>query len=215
MDIQVLLSTDSAKVRRSPSLFAFYIETFVDIFGTKPSCAGCTFSKDFNKLKNHFNSLSNENNFVSLPTINKFSNMKTFKFRVPFNGILSYKKNGVMHRRYAYRADDAFIIEFLTYGSENELQERKKMFKVFPDGFGEKVSENASNEAEELVEEKPTESNVDTENINVVTDDNKDDDLTFEDSTENAEPIKETPPAPAKPAVKRTVKKKTTTRVKK
>ena len=52
MELKELVKLDSQKVRRDSNLMRLYINYFKDAFSFEPNCAGCTFSKDFKKLKN-------------------------------------------------------------------------------------------------------------------------------------------------------------------
>lgn len=61
---------------------------------------------------------------------------KTFVFRDNKVDIISYKKDKRTYRAYTNTADDEFIINWLTYGNESDLEERKKRVKTFPENFG-------------------------------------------------------------------------------
>lgn len=132
MDIQELILLNSDKVRRDSNLMAFYIESFVKAFGYKPVCTGCSFSSDWRKLVNHVNGKLN------LVTLQKSKNtMSTFKLKKVSNVILAYKKDGVTYRKYDNLLNEDFAIAYLTFGTEHEIEQRKKMFAVLPSGLGE------------------------------------------------------------------------------
>lgn len=126
MTVQQLILNNSDKVRRDSSLMAFYIECFIEAFGYKPTCTGCTFSTDWNKLVR----------FISKGetiTINQNKNiMSTFKLRKTTNTILFYKLNGRTFRKYDNKIDEAFAIAYLTHGTPEEIEQRKKLFAVLP-----------------------------------------------------------------------------------
>jgi hypothetical protein len=130
MTIQELILLNSDKVRRDSSLMAFYIEAFVSTFNYKPTCTGCSFSSDWRKLVNFVN--KNEN----LVTLQKSKNtMSTFKLKKVSNIILAYKKGGVTFRKYDNLLNEDFVIAYLTNGTEQEIEQRKKLFSVLPDAL--------------------------------------------------------------------------------
>lgn len=148
MTVQQLILNDSRKVRSSPDLMAFYIESFFEAFGYKPTCTGCTFSTDWNKLVR----------FVTkgeTPNINQYKNtMSTFKLKKTENKILFYRVNGVTVRRYDNKIDEAFAVAYLTHGTPEEIEQRKKMFAVLPNSEkGIEVVEN--NEIENSKSKEP------------------------------------------------------------
>jgi hypothetical protein len=130
MTIQELILLNSDKVRRDSSLMAFYIESFVATFNYKPTCTGCSFSSDWRKLVNHVNKKEN------LVTLQKNINtMSTFKLKKVSNVILAYKKDGATHRKYDNLLNEDFAIAYLTNGTEAEIEQRKKLFAVLPEGL--------------------------------------------------------------------------------
>ena len=132
MDIQELILLNSDKVRRDSNLMAFYIESFVKTFGYKPVCTGCSFSSDWRKLVNFVNKKEN------LVTLQKSKNtMSTFKLKKVSNVILAYKKDAVTYRKYDNLLNEDFAIAYLTFGTEADIEQRKKMFSVLPNGLGE------------------------------------------------------------------------------
>lgn len=125
-DELILLNSD--KVRRDSSLMAFYIETFFETFGYKPNCAGCTFNSDFNKLKI---ALSGKKNNLTL-TVNNTKMENTFKLKKVESKILAFKKGKVTLRLYDTNLNENFVIDFLTHGTEEEIEQRKKLFSKLP-----------------------------------------------------------------------------------
>lgn len=125
-DELILLNSD--KVRRDSSLMAFYIEAFFETFGYKPNCAGCTFNSDFNKLKV---ALSRGEKSLNLNIKNtKMEN--TFKLKKVEGKILSFKKDKVTHRLYDTHLNEAFVKDYLKFGTEEEIESRKKLFSKLP-----------------------------------------------------------------------------------
>ena len=124
-----LIAKGKDKVRRDSNLMRIYITLFTEQFGFAPVCAGCSFSSDWTK-------------FVGGPlkqsiTLNqqKYMNV-TFKLKRNTSDILSYRMdvNGKpkTFRTYANKMNEVFAINFLTFGSKEEIAERKKLFAVEP-----------------------------------------------------------------------------------
>lgn len=123
MDIQEFILIDKNKVRRDSNLMSLYLDFFEKTFNTKPNCAGCSFGTDWNKLVSFYSKKS-----VTLPKQKVMSEITIKKIT---GQILSYKKDGKTYRRYDNVLYDDFIKEYLTYGTDEELSERKKLFN-FP-----------------------------------------------------------------------------------
>ncbi len=151
MTSQQLILINSDKVRRDSSLMAFYIECFIEAFGYKPTCTGCTFSSDWNKLVRFINKGETVN------AINQNKNtMNTFKLKKTENKIHAYKFDNKVYRKYDNKFDEAFAVGFLTNGTEAEITERKKLFAVLPDAFKNEIevveTNNEETEGEEITE---------------------------------------------------------------
>lgn len=136
------------EVRGNSSLMLDYIQLYKEVYGKELNCASCTFKSDFTRLKQHL-----ANNKQS--TNNSIMGFKIKKRNV----ILSYKKDGLTYRKYDNIANDQFLSEFLTHGTSEELEERRKLFTSIPDDFEATKKENEVNEVEEIkevvTEEKP------------------------------------------------------------
>lgn len=124
MTIEELILVDRHKVRRDSNLMSLYIGFFKQTFNYLPSCAGCTFESDWNKLKSYH---SKKNSLT--PNSKVMSNNITIK-KVQ-GKILAYQKDGKTYRLYDNILTDAFIKEYIANGTDEEKAERKKMF-VFP-----------------------------------------------------------------------------------
>lgn len=125
MQIEELVTLSSQKVRRSPDLMAIYIESFKKTFGKTPNCAGCTFSSDFIKLKNAV--------LKHKPT-KKTNQMEkqTFKLKRKLGKIHSYKKNGRTIHFYDTNMTEEIAVDYLTYGTEEQIEKRKDLFSILP-----------------------------------------------------------------------------------
>ena len=153
MDIQELILINSDKVRRDSNLMAFYIESFYTVFGTRPNCAGCTFSSDWKKFVSR---VKNSENLVTLNT--KQLKMKnTFKLKKIQNKIFAYRIEKKTFRSYDNNFTESFVKNFLTYGTPEEIEARKQLFSVLPqDEFEKEVEEIEI--VEDLANETKTES---------------------------------------------------------
>lgn len=126
MTPEELINIGATKVRNSPNLMASYIAIFTDIFGKAPNCAGCTFTKDFNTLKNHVN--KETHNLIK----SKIMKAKTFKLKKINGTIHTYKVGRTPVRMYDNRMTEAFAIAYLTNGTPEEIEARKALFSVLP-----------------------------------------------------------------------------------
>ena len=128
MDVNELIQLNSDKVRIDSNLMLFYVEAFFETFGYKPNCAGCTFNSDFIKLKT---ALHNKENVVNLT--NKTKKMEnTFKLKRIEGNILAYRKDKKTFRLYDNSLNEEFVIGFLTNGTAEEIEQRKKLFSKLP-----------------------------------------------------------------------------------
>lgn len=123
MTVEELILLDKAKVRRDSNLMHLYLEHFQTAFGRVPNCAGCSFGTDWQKLVAKYSK-----NYV---TLQKGKPMKTIQIKKIAGKILTYKKDGRTYRQYDNILTDAFIKEYISNGTEEEIAERKKMFN-FP-----------------------------------------------------------------------------------
>lgn len=128
MTTKELVSLNPKKIRNNNELMQLYIQKFEAAFSFKPNCAGCTFSKDFNKLKKHVAS-SGKPTVINL----KQETMSAYKIKPKFRAqILTYVKDKRSYRTYGRNISDQFAKEFLTHGTEEQIAERRKMFDAIP-----------------------------------------------------------------------------------
>lgn len=145
MDVQELILINSDKVRRDSNLMAFYIESFYTVFGTRPNCAGCTFSSDWKKF---VSKVKNGGNLVTLKT-KQLKMENTFKLKKIQNKIFAYRIDKKTFRSYDNNFTEEFVKNFLTFGTPEEIEVRKQLFSVLPQDEIEKEVEEI-----EVVEEK-------------------------------------------------------------
>lgn len=144
MQIEELVKLSSQKVRRDSNLMAIYIDAFKNTFGKVPNCAGCTFSADFTKLKKAV---------LKQTPIQKAKKMAdtTFKLKKKLGKIHSYKKNGRTIHFYDTNMTEEIAVEYLTYGTPEQIESRKELFAVLPKlSEKEELKSNDSQIEEEL-----------------------------------------------------------------
>lgn len=150
MDISFedLVKIGQKEVRQNPDLLKVYARIFKERFGREPDCVGCSVENDWQK-------------FVSSSpiVIKNIENMeKTFKLRdeLAIYTFREVNENGVGYpvRTYGYLMTEEFAQKYLTTGTEEEIEERKKQFKVLPN-FQEENQEENQEEKPKKKKEKP------------------------------------------------------------
>lgn len=136
MTVNELILIDKSKVRRDSNLMSLYLLHFKETFKYAPSCAGCSFASDWQKLVSFYSKKVEKK-----VTLQKENLMNTISIKRIQGKILSYKKDGRTFRQYDNILTDSFVKEYLSNGNEEEIEERKKLFN-FPDeeSLGEDVS---------------------------------------------------------------------------
>lgn len=124
MELDELLSKGAAVVRRDEKLMRLYIEYFNGAFSFTPSCAGCTFNKDFSRLKKW---AKHKNPTINIPNFSPMGQKYKIKNRHR-NDILSYSEDGRTYRMYGYRATDDFIDKYLANAGAELRAKREKKF---------------------------------------------------------------------------------------
>jgi len=139
MRVEEFISKSPDKVRKSPDLMAFYLREYEKIFGRLPNCAGCTFKSDWKKFVQA----------VKAPKKQKIKTMatteKTFKLKDNRLRILTYWLGKSPQRKYSNKLTEEFVIGYLTHGTKEQLEARRKEFAILPKGL---------NTKEEIIEEK-------------------------------------------------------------
>lgn len=123
-----LIQYKSHEVRRDSDLMASYVKLFSEIMGYTPNCAGCTFKNDWTKF---VKAVSNSTE-LQLQKTNIMAT-KSFELKKARKTIHTYKKDGRPVRSYNDNMTEEFAIAFLTHGTEEQIEERKKLFKKLPD----------------------------------------------------------------------------------
>lgn len=122
------IKIDMNKVRASSNLMTIYKELFKANFGKEPNCIGCSFSSDWKKLVTKIKS----DDKTQFQTEKNKTMEKNFKLKRAEGKILTYKKENRPYRCYDNKLTDEFVNEFLANGTEEEIEERKKLFSVLP-----------------------------------------------------------------------------------
>lgn len=125
MTAQELILIEKRKVRSNPDLMSLYLVYFQEAYGYRPSCAGCSFATDWQKIVSFY---SNKQEKTLNLQKEIFMEIKIKKIQ---GKILSYKKDGKTFRLYDNILNPEFIDGYLKNGTKEELAERKKLFN-FP-----------------------------------------------------------------------------------
>jgi hypothetical protein len=118
-----LITLGEHKVRSNEHLMLSYLTEFEALFGRKPKCAGCTFKTDWKR-------------FVQGKQTPKYFKMKTSKqFELEKNAksiIHTYKIGKIPYRSRGNTMTEDFAVSYLTNGTKEEIEQRKKHFKTLP-----------------------------------------------------------------------------------
>ena len=128
-----LIKAGKHEVRNHSELMSAYIRLFQERFGREPDCAGCTFDYDWKRLTETLTSIHTEN----------MSSDITFKLRdnsIIYSFYREDKETGIIRKTRCYGniMTEEFAEEYLTSGSPEEIESKKKEFKVLPEKFQEK-----------------------------------------------------------------------------
>src|SRR5690606_10060390 len=134
MEVKDLVKKSSQEVRGNSNLMAIYIKYFKEYFGHEPSCAGCTFANDFTRLKRVVLSGGSQEQKSRTKKQSKMET-KTFKLKKVEGKILSYKKNGKTIHFYDNNMTEQLAVEYLTHGTPEQIEERKKLFSILPNAL--------------------------------------------------------------------------------
>lgn len=131
MTREELITLGEHKVRSNEHLMLSYLNEFEALFGRKPKCAGCTFKSDWKKF------------LQGIPTTKHLKKMKTNKtFELHGSAkskIHTYKIGKRPNRSYGNTMTEEFAINYLTNGTKEQIEERKKFFRVLPKMDSEKT----------------------------------------------------------------------------
>ena len=114
MTLEEFVRLDPSQVRKDERLMQLFVNFYEAAFSFKPKCAGCAFKKGFKKLRQY--------STTGTQKITNFETMeaKTFKLKKKYwNKILTFKKNGITHRKYGNKIDEDFARELVASGQED------------------------------------------------------------------------------------------------
>jgi hypothetical protein len=161
MTKEELIQLGKQKIRKEKDLMLAYIQLFQNQFGYKPDCAGCTFNSDWNKFIQTSGSIHINNiKFKPMNDTRKYKIKRFYRHE-----ILTYKENGRPRRVYGKDMTDEFAEKYLTTGTLEEIEERKKKFEIIPEDEQEEKKEETKKAAPKKQEtkEKPIEKKKETE----------------------------------------------------
>ena len=125
MTREELITLGEHKVRSNEHLMLFYLKEFEIEFGRKPKCAGCTFKSDWKKFVK--GKVKQTQNIITMKS------NKTFQLHGKAKSkIHTYKVGKRPNRSYGSTMTDDFAVGYLSNGTKQQIEERKKYFKVLP-----------------------------------------------------------------------------------
>jgi hypothetical protein len=114
MTLGEFVKIDPQKIRRDNELMQLYINFYEAAFSLIPNCVGCSFKSGFKKLK-HYAIHGEKNINFDKNTIEMKS--KTFLLKKQYlTKILTYVKDGSIHRKYGNQLTEEFAIELVKAG---------------------------------------------------------------------------------------------------
>ena len=127
MELKEFVGLKPSEIRRDKGLMQLYVDFYEAAFFLKPNCIGCSFKSGFKKLKKYAN---NGEKTVNLVENTKPMETKTFILKNQYKlKILSYKKDGVTHRKYGHSITEDFARELVKAG-------RTEIFAKLPGSTG-------------------------------------------------------------------------------
>lgn len=145
MEASEFIKLSSHEVRNSPSLMAIYADFYFQVHGTKLNCNTCGFDSKLRQLQNALKS-------SNVQPVKETIMEKTFQLRQVKGEILTYKNEGKTVRQYDNRMTEEFAINYLTFGTPEQIEERKKLFKKLPkDILKPSINTEKSEQAEKAV----------------------------------------------------------------
>ena len=135
MTFRELTQLNKGIIRGNSDFTLFFINAYQHIFGYKPSCSGCSINNEMHKLFERIKQMPNQDLEILIDKDLIMENTdKTFVKSINFKeNLIAYKdENGRIRRKFANKLTDDFVIAYLTNGTPEELEDRRKKFKVLP-----------------------------------------------------------------------------------
>lgn len=138
-----LISLNSGRVRNESNLTNYFMNAYNNIFGNFPSCTGCAINNEFNKLIQQVKTKGIQQDEIEIKqnNITMVDESKTFVLSPNTDDyMLVYTdKDKRDRRKFLTRLTDEYVVAYLTNGTTEEIEERKKKFKVLPLALREKA----------------------------------------------------------------------------
>jgi len=146
MNLNEFVRLNPKEIRASKELMQTFILLYESAFSFKPSCAGCTFKKGFNKLKSFAKSNKKILKFDEIKVImkNTFLLKKEYKLK-----ILTYKKAGKIYRCYGYNLTEDFAKQLAANG-------KSEIFSALPKNDPVAIVIDKDIKVDEIFEESKT-----------------------------------------------------------
>ena len=114
MTLEEFVRLSPKQIRSDERLMQLYVKFHEAAFSFTPKCTGCSFKSGFEKLRRY--STKGEKKITKFETMEA----KTFKLKKKYwNKILTFKKNGITHRKYGNNIDEVFARELVASGQED------------------------------------------------------------------------------------------------
>ena len=139
-----LILKSSSEVRSNSNLTSCFINAYKNVFGHVPTCSGCAINNELGNLIKHIKTRNLQEQEIEVTTnnITMVDNSKTFVLNPSLQDyMLAYRdKNKVIRRKFVSKLTDEYVVAYLTNGTAEEIEERKKKFKVLPLALQEKTA---------------------------------------------------------------------------
>ena len=139
-----LILKSSSEVRSNSNLTSCFINAYKNVFGHVPTCSGCAINNELGNLIKHIKTRNLQEQEIEVTTnnITMVDNSKTFVLNPSLqDDMLAYRdKNKVIRRKFVSKLTDEYVVAYLTNGTAEEIEERKKKFKVLPLALQEKTA---------------------------------------------------------------------------
>lgn len=114
MTLEEFVKLEAKQIRRDKELMQLFVNFYEAAFFNLPKCVGCSFNKAFKKLKKYAE--RSEKNSIFDKNIQEMT-AKTFTVKKQYlSKILTYKKDGVTHRKYGNSLTEEFAIALVENG---------------------------------------------------------------------------------------------------
>ena len=139
-----LILKSSSEVRNDSNLTYYFINAYKNVFGHVPTCSGCAINNELGNLIKQIKTRNLQDQEIEVTTnnITMVDNSKTFVLSPSLqDDMLAYTdENKVIRRKFVSKLTDEYVVAYLTNGTAEEIEERKKKFKVLPLALQEKTA---------------------------------------------------------------------------